>query len=176
MSRKLENYITDHKKEFETEVPSEQLWKRIESNLNIEKTKKHRRLSLWLSAAASLIVITTLMFVYTYHKSEKEKLDIANASKLYANKEMKFANLIEVKKDSLEIFADKNPELYARFNTDLDKLGKQYQVLKKELNNSPNQRAVAKAMVKNLELQLQVINQQLSIIIKVDEYKRENQI
>jgi uncharacterized protein YqiB (DUF1249 family) len=51
-----------------------------------------------------------------------------------------------------------------------------YQKLKKELADSPNQKLVVRAMVKNLELQLQVITQQLMIINQVNQYKKENQI
>ncbi|MNR06997.1 hypothetical protein D3C85_1230970 [compost metagenome] len=89
---------------------------------------------------------------------------------------MKFASLIEEKKDSLQVYAKKNPVLYARFSEDLNKLDQDYEHLKEELQNSPNQKVVVKAMVKNLELQLQVINQQLSIINEVNQYKEENQI
>jgi hypothetical protein len=51
-----------------------------------------------------------------------------------------------------------------------------YDRLKQELQNSPNPRLIVRAMVKNLELQLEVINQQLSIIYQVEEFKKENRI
>lgn len=177
MSKKLEEYIKEHKKAFDTGSPSEQLWSRIEAGLDQEKIKKPSRVPFWLGIAASLTVIMTTIFIYTYRSpAAKAELEIADINPVYAKKEMKFASLIEEKKDSLEVFAKKNPELYAQFSTDLSQLGKNYEALKKELKNSPNQKAVVKAMVKNLELQLQVINQQLTIISEVDEYNRENQI
>lgn len=177
MSKKLEEYIKEHKKTFDTGSPSDQLWSRIAAGLDQESIKKPLRVPFWLGIAASLIVIMTVIFIYTYRSpGAKGELEIADINPVYAKKEMKFASLIEEKKDSLEVFAKKNPELYAQFSADLDQLGSNYEALKKELKTSPNQRAVVKAMVKNLELQLQVINQQLSIISEVDEYKRENQI
>ncbi len=175
MSKNIETYIKANKKEFDVKVPSEALWSRIENKLDQNSVKKPSRVPFWLSIAASLIVITTFIFTYTYHKKTKE-VDIADVNPLYAKKEMKFASLIEEKKDSLMVFAKDNPDLYHRFSKDLNQLGADYESLKKELQNSPNQKLVVKAMVRNLEIQLQIINQQLSIINEVDQYKKENRI
>ena len=172
----LEEYIREHRKEFDVNLPSDQLWGKISDALDGQKVKKRSGVPLWLGIAASLIVVMGLIFTYTYHNSGNEELRIADINPVYAKKELKFASLIEEKKDSLEVFAKKNPELYAQFSADLTKLGNSYEALKKELQHSPNQKVVVKAMVKNLELQLQVISQQLSIITEVDEYKKENQI
>ncbi|RZM23433.1 MAG: hypothetical protein EOO88_26185, partial [Pedobacter sp.] len=86
------------------------------------------------------------------------------------------ATLIEEKRDSLEVFAKDNPELYQKFSADLEKLDGNYKSLKQELLHSPNQKLVVKAMVKNLELQLQLISQQLTIINQVQQFKKDNQI
>lgn len=174
--RGLEEYIREHRKEFDLNSPSDQLWGRISTALDGDTVKKRSRVPFWLGIAASLIVVLSVIFTYTYRNREQGELEIADINPVYAKKEMKFASLIEEKKDSLQVFAKKNPKLYAEFSADLLKLGSNYEVLKKELQNSPNQKVVVRAMVKNLELQLQVINQQLMIMTEVDEYKKENQI
>ncbi|WP_288884229.1 hypothetical protein [Pedobacter panaciterrae] len=175
MSKKLEEYIREHKKSFDVGTPSDQLWGKIETALDKEKVKKPLRVPLWFAIAASLIVVMTVTFIYTYRNRETG-VEIADVNQGYAQKEMKFANLIEQKKDSLMVYAQENPKLYSEFSADLQKLGADYENLKKQLESSPNQKLVVRAMVKNLELQLQVINQQLSIINEVSQYKRENKI
>jgi hypothetical protein len=172
----IEEYIKEHRKEFDFKAPSDGLWGKIDAALDKEKVKKPSRLPFfWLGIAASLVLITTIVLIYTYRNRDND-LEIADINPAYAKKEVRFASLIEEKKDSLQVYAKKNPVLYAHFSADLNKLGSDYEQLKKELQNSPNQKAVVKAMVKNLELQLQVINQQLSIINEVNQYKEENQI
>lgn len=171
----IEAYIKEHKKEFDLKMPSDQLWSRIDAALAKEKVKKPSRLIFWLGVAASLMVLMTFVFVYNNRKRDRS-LNLADINPVYAQKEERFASLIEEKKDSLQVYAKKNPVLYAHFSADLNKLGNDYERLKKELQSSPNQKVVVKAMVKNLELQLQVINQQLSIINEVNQYKEENQI
>jgi hypothetical protein len=175
MSKKLEEYIREHKKSFDVGTPSDQLWSKIETALDKEKVKKPLRVPLWFAIAASLTVVMTITFIYTY-RSKQTGVDMADVNPIYAQKEMKFASLIEQKKDSLMVYAQENPKLYSEFSSDLQKLGADYENLKKQLQNSPNQKLVVRAMVKNLELQLQVINQQLSIINEVSQYKKENKI
>ncbi|TDQ09643.1 hypothetical protein [Pedobacter metabolipauper] len=176
MSKKLEEYIRAHKKDFDTGgFSSDKLWTRIEQQLDQEKIKKPSRVPYWLGIAASLIVMMAITFIYTYRSPEAENT-IADVNPGFARKEMRFASLIEEKKDSLEVYAKDNPDLYKQFSSDLGKLGEDYERLKKELQNSPNQRLVVKAMSKNLELQLQVINQQLSIIYEVSQSNKENKI
>lgn len=174
--RSIEEYIKENKREFDFKTPSDQLWARIDAGLDKEKVKKKLRMPFWFGIAASLMLIMTITFIYTSRKGGNQDLEIADINPAYGKKEMKFASLIEEKKDSLQVYAKKNPVLYAKFNADLRELDGEYEKLKKELQNSPNQNVVVKAMVKNLELQLQVINQQLSIINEVDQYKEENHI
>lgn len=171
----IETYIREHRKAFDVETPSDQVWSRIEAALDSDKTKKPRSFTLWLGIAASLFVVISVAFLYSSRKADRQ-LDIADINAVYARKEMRFASLIEEKRDSLQGFAKRDPVLYARFCDDLNKLDGEYERLKFELQNSPNQKVVVKAMVKNLELQLQVIKQQLSIFNEVKRYKEENRI
>ncbi|TKC05014.1 hypothetical protein [Pedobacter frigoris] len=178
MSKKIEEYVKENKKAFDIGVPSEDLWCKIEVGLNErESGKKKKRLGLpfWLGAAASLLAGMTFVFMYTYFNRKKE-VEIADVNPGYAKKEMKFASLIEEKKDSLQIYAKDNPDLYNKFSNDLLELNKDYINLKMELQHSPDQKLVVQAMVRNLEIQLQIINQQLSVISQVNAYKKENQI
>lgn len=175
MSKKVEEYIREHRKEFDAELPSDQLWGRIENELNKENIKKPFRVPLWLGIAASLIVVMTITFIYTY-RSHTADNEIADGNPGFAKKEMKFASLIEERKESLQAYAKENPALYQQFSSDLEQLETDYAKLKEELHRSPNPRLIAGAMVKNLRLQLQVIDQQLSIITEVDQYKKENSI
>ncbi len=170
----MEEFIKAHRKEFDVKMPSDEVWSRIDAALDREKEKKTVKWPVWVGVAASLLlVLGVLMF---NHRKAAHQPELADISRVYARKELRFASLIEEKKDSLQIYASKNPKLYARFNADLNELGNDYEALKRELPQSPNQRVVVRAMVKNLELQLQVINQQLSIINDVNQYKEENQL
>lgn len=175
MSTKLEEFIKDNKKEFDTDRPSMALWSKIEQELDKKKKKEPVSLRLWIGIASSVIVLLGIGFLYVF-PFKHDNVSLADVSPVYAKKQVKFASLIEQKRDSLQIFAVSNPELYQQFDADLQKLNKSYEALRKDLPASPNQQLVVKAMIKNLEIQLQLVSQQLSIISEVSQYKKENSI
>jgi hypothetical protein len=175
MSKKLEEFVKGHKKEFDLNSPSDELWGKIANKLDEQKVKKPLKLQVWIGIAASLILMMSITFLFTYHNKSQE-VSIADVNPTYAKKEIRFASMIEEKKDSLEVYAKENPALYKKFSADIEKLDADYDRLKLELQKSPNPRLIVKAMVRNLELQLEVIDQQLLIIYQVEEFKKENRI
>lgn len=175
MGIKIDDFIKENRKEFETDRPSSKLWDRIEEQLDKKEQKKTINLQMWIGIASSFIILMGVAFIYLYPQ-EKKNVNLADVNPAYAKKQLRFVGLIEEKRDSLQIFAKSNPKLYDKFNADLQKLEQTYNALKKELPGSPNQQLVVKAMVKNLEIQLQVVSQQLMIINQVSQYKKENSI
>lgn len=176
MNTEIEDFIKEHKKEFDTDLPSGSLWEKIEQELDKKKRRNNRsNIQLWIGVAASIIVVLGIALVYTF-PAKRERLNLADVSPGSAQKQVHFASLIEQKRDSLQIFQDANPELYQKFSADLQQLNVAYESLRKQLPASPNQKLIVKAMLKNLEIQLQVVSQQLSIISEVNDYKKENSI
>jgi uncharacterized membrane-anchored protein YhcB (DUF1043 family) len=120
--------------------------------------------------------VLTLGFGLYFDNSMRSKVDLVDINPEFGKKEVRFATQIEEMKDSLEIYAKQNPELYQKFTEDLKNLDSDYEKLRAELPKSPNQLFVVKAMVKNREMQLQILNQQLEIINQVNNYKKEHSL
>ncbi|MCX2573862.1 anti-sigma factor [Pedobacter sandarakinus] len=175
MNNRLENFVKENRRGFDFMEPPAGLWDKIEKELDSKKQKKPLKLHLWFSAAAAVVIVLGLGWFYTQTMQQND-LELADVNAAYAKKEVHFAGLITEKRDSLAIFAAANPELYRKFTADLRKLDEEYERLKNELPVSPNQTFVVKAMVKNREIQLQLLKQQLLIINQVDDSKRVNQI
>ncbi|TCC86276.1 hypothetical protein [Pedobacter hiemivivus] len=173
--KNIEDYIRKNKADFDVEIPSDKLWGRIDAGLNQQKINSNRKFPFWLSIAASVLLVVGGVCLFKFYvRNDRSELSAINSG--YKKEEMKFASLIEEKKDSLLIYAKDNPDLYKKFNEDLNGLDKDYERLKNELRRSPDRRLVVKAMAQNLETQLQIVSQQLSVISQVDNYRRENQI
>lgn len=167
----LDDFIKENRKAFDTERPSDDLWAKIEKGLNNDRVKKQKKQQLYwgLSFAASLLLIAGLVFTKG-RMGWGTKPDLAQINPIAAQKQMRFASMIEEKRDSLAIYASTNPELYQKFDSDLQKLNQNYEKLRKELPASPNQQLTVKAMVRNLEIQMHLLSQQLEIISSVTEY------
>lgn len=174
MSRKIEHFIKENKAAFDTENPGEALWLKLSHNLDKQAQQKPRKY-LWMSIAASLIVVLGIAFLYSQRDTYKEN-SLAQVSPSQAKKQVRFTSLIEKKTDSLEVYAKDNPVLYNKFSSDLELIQSDYNGLKQELLKTPNQAYIIRAMEKNLELQLQVVSQQLEIINQVSEVNKENQL
>lgn len=175
MNSNLEFYIKENRRAFnDKEVPAS-LWAKIEGGLAEKTSKKPVGLFTYIGIAASTIIILCLMWLYVV-KVKSQAVNIADVNVAYAEKEEKFAGLITEKRDSLAIFAANNPDLYKKFTEDLRNLDNDYERLKVELTITPNQLYVVNAMVKNREIQLQLLKQQLRIINQVDDYKKVTQI
>ena len=175
MNNRLETFVKDNRKAFDVMEPSAGLWAKIEQELDGKKEKKSIKMYLWMSAVASIVVVFGLVWLYA-GRMQNQGIEIADVNAAAAQKEVHFTNLITEKRDSLAIFASANPELYKKFTADLKKLDEDYERLKSELPTTPNQLFVVKAMVKNREIQLNLLRQQLMIINQVDDYKKVNQI
>jgi hypothetical protein len=63
--------------------------------------------------------------------------------------------------------------LYKEFSGELAKMDQTYKKLNSDLANSPNQERVLRAMIRNLQIQTQVLNQQLIVIEQLNKTKKE---
>ena len=189
MSNQLEKFVRDNRDQFDSDEPSPQVWKELEKQLSPKKNngKVIAMRFLRLSAAAAILVLAGLG-VYSLFNNKKvdntaknEKTtapaatgndDILNKiNPVYAKEVYHFTQLIELKQSELKQIEKDNPELYKQFITDIDKLDSSYNALKKELPDNPNREQLLEAMIQNLRLQTELLNQQLEIIQKIKQSK-----
>lgn len=175
MTDRLETFIISNKKAFSNEEPSAEVWARIAADLKQKPKKKSPHLFVWFTGIAATVALLAMGLVYIPKFSNNGE-GVSKDTSAMASKETHFRSLIIEKKDSLAIFATANPDLYRLFTADLGKLDEEYMRLKDALETSPNRPAILEAMIKNREIQLRLLKQQLLIINQVDSYNRVNQI
>jgi chromosome segregation ATPase len=78
-----------------------------------------------------------------------------------------FTTVIEAKQMELRKLEKDDPELYKKFAGDIQKLDSAYHSLRNTLNANPNTEQLLQAMISNLQMQIDLLNQQLTIIQKV---------
>lgn len=183
MSNKLKKFVWDNRKEFDNEVPSEKVWENIEASFTEKRKKKFfiTPFYKWSIAAAAMLIVATGVYFMVY-RSEPAGSGIAGIDPVEMNippgapPEMgQFVKMIDMKQEELKVLAKDQPELYQRFTKDINQLDSSYNILKKQLSATPNRELLLEAMIQNLQLQLNVLNQQLNIInqIKQKKYSHE---
>lgn len=169
---RLRQFVKDHRDEFDAHQPPEKVWKGIEAKLPSGKGHSKRRWPLYsIAAAVSLILLAGIWWFRP--SAEQEKDNLLTISPRAAEQQVQYISLIESKRDELKAIQREDPELYQEFASEIAKLDQDYNKLKAELDETPNQERIVEAMIHNLQAQINLLNQQLSIIRRLDELKKE---
>jgi len=116
---------------------------------------------------------------YANHLNQKysliEQPSMALNSPSFAKQVSQYTQLINTKRAELRTMTETNPDLYREFAVELNQLERSYQNLKSDLPQNPNQETVIEAMIQNLQWQIDLLNQQLSIIQRIKS-KNNNEI
>lgn len=185
-NKNLEQLIQNNRETFnDCEVPAG-LWDKIDKSLGKENIKKLEldeivikfkkssisKLKIWAMAASVLLVISYLSIFYINNQSESTEQIIAEVAPQYGDKMIQYTSLIESKRVEIKQIETHDPEMYKEFASEIEKLNKDYKNLRTELSQTPNQEDLVKAMVQNLQVQLDILNRQLMIIEKVKQYQK----
>lgn len=179
MGNKLKKYIWDNRKAFDDETPDEKVWAHIEASFLEKKKSKAVIAPLYkwaMGTAAALIISLGIYFVTEKQPqgtiAENHGSAISNLPPEYASQMNQFVKLIDNKQEELKKLAEEQPELYQKFTLAINQLDSSYNSLKNQLGGTPNREMLLEAMIQNLQLQLNVLNQQLNIIHQIKEQKK----
>ncbi len=172
---RLERFVRDNRDGFDVFLPQDSLWDRIENSIPpaaAEPQKKVKRLHNpyfdW-RIAAGVILALGVGYLFYLNKEYGVTRDPAVALKVpaYAREFNQYNVMIDEKRNEIFKLASSNPELYKDFSADLKSLENSYQNLKSDLGNAPNQEALIRAMIENLQYQVDLLNQQLTILQRI---------
>lgn len=183
MSKRFEDFMHDNNEEFNEIEPSADLWGKIEAQLNFldeedQQPKKHEAktfsLAFVLKVAASVIIVMGIGFgIYIQSQKGAKSVDFAAINPEYAQQRVHYASLVETKLTELKSASKNDPQLYKEFSAEIAKMDSTYKKLNNDLATSPNQERVLRAMIRNLQIQTEVLNQQLNVIEQFNEMKKE---
>lgn len=202
----LERFVRDNREAFDDKEPPNSLWQRLESSLdqqqqgreapfldiyknsdqNLSTAGKGSRVigrqigwpSLdWRVAASIAVLVLAGAFMYMNQQyGVTHQPDIVAASPMYAKEVVQYTRLIDDKRAELKQMTEDNPALYQEFATDLVRLEKSYKSLKADLPQNPNQAVLIQAMIQNLQLQINLLNEQLRVIQRIKQQTHENPV
>jgi hypothetical protein len=179
MSKRLEDFIKNNREEFDDLEPSADLWARIEKHLPAQNEELKKRetktftLGFVLRVAAMVIMVMGIGFVLYLRNSKNKGVDFAAINPVYAKQQIQYTSQIESKRSELKTIAKSDPQLYKEFSGEIAKMDSTYKQLNNDLATSPNQERVLRAMIRNLQIQTEVLNQQLSVIEQFNQMKKE---
>ena len=172
---RLERFVRDNRDGFDAFLPQDSLWDRIENSIPsapAEPQRKVKRLTNhyfdWRIAAGVLLALGVgYLFYLNNEYGVTRDPGVALKVPAYAREFNQYNVMIDEKRNEIFKLASNNPELYKDFSADLKSLENSYQNLKSDLGNAPNQEALIRAMIENLQYQVDLLNQQLTILQRI---------
>jgi hypothetical protein len=155
----LENYIVENREGMDNRIPPEGLWERISGGIRKDSTTNYLRY--WQAAAVVFFAITIGLLVNNFQKVGE--MDASTIASEFSVTEDYYFQVIKDKESILTAYLKQYPDLADDFKNDLVDLEKNYRTLKKEFNDTGSPE-VLNALIKNLQLQQELLNNQLQVI------------
>lgn len=181
MSTEFEKFVRKNRSDFDDARPSGKVWKDLEKKLVTKKDAKRftlRDIYKWSAVAAIFcMTITSVYFLFikkysheiptvkTGNPESPSRFDNFNSVSIeYAAEFKEASEAVENRQKELRTAIANNPELYKKFQEDLNILDSSYRLLREQAAQSVNGDVLIKAMIQNLQLQSELLGRQLMII------------
>ncbi len=178
MDDKLEKYIKTHRSEMDDKIPGDDLWSKVEKDLFPKKRVKSMTLpnTYWKAAAVLLLLVTSWL---VYEKVNHGFQDVSSPEIVAGSKELMeaetfYTTLIHQKRSEIDQWNNKFG--YGNeFKNEIDALDSMYVVLKNEMRNG-NKEEMADAMILNLQIRVEILNQQIKILESIGNSQKDEKI
>ncbi len=163
---RLEEYIKKNRDSLDIHEPSPEVWERIGKDLNSTRRPVRR----WLSAAASVIVITglSLFFYQLGRNSVKSRMQSADtdltARQQLIEAEAYYTSQINNLYLEAEPMLTANPDLKEELNSDIAQIDSIYADLKKDLKDNIANQEVVEALIRNYTIKIRIMEDMLAIL------------
>jgi hypothetical protein len=163
MDERFEDYIRDHRDDFDFREPDPRMWKKIEANVRVNGNFHWK---LFLKRAAIVIIIFAASFVANemFHriggggfrahqlmKDKKSDIPRLNEAEAY------YTNLVNQKLDELKPLLAKCPVLNEDLKYDMSELDSTYNDLKKDLKDNMANQEVIEAIIENYRMKIAIL-------------------
>lgn len=181
----LEKYILANKRELDVHRPSPQLWDRIYRDLATppaletpvpEPIQQRRPFFTWKIAAAIAVIAFVsggLFWKMTVQPLSSEPVTSNVEHTQLHQMEAYYQTAIKAKENQIRLFQQGGVQPDNALFFQLQRLQDLYQDLRKELPESQDPDVVVNAMMQNLTMQMEILNQQLMILEQIKSMTNE---
>lgn len=161
----------------ETPAKARSPFRRIFRNsAQLDSTPARSFLTWRVAASVTVLLLAGGLWFMNHQYGVVRQPEVVAASPVYAKEVAQYTRLIADKRDELRQMTEDNPALYQEFATDMVRLEKSYKSLKADLPKNPNQDVLIQAMIQNLQIQIDLLNEQLRVIERVKQQTNENPV
>jgi len=173
MADQLEKYINEHRSEFDAESPSSEAWKNIRDGLGDERANMNTAWY-WKAAAVMLLMLSTYLIVDKVSQSDSTTPFIAQLEEPedeFVMAEDYYFSVINQKIVEIQE-SELSPEIKKDFTQEIQRLDEMYSELQLEYQQVQDEK-IKDAMILNLQLRINLLNEQLNIIRNIKTIKED---
>lgn len=169
MGDELEKFIVQHRQEFETEEPGDRVWKGIQTGL-----KSKGSFDMWWKVAAVFFFASTAYLLFDKNLDvQSDHSDTGTEVAEFQQAEDYYIKLISEKKAEIARY-DKGL-MKREFLLEIDRLDQLYAELKRTYKKQNSTDLLVDAMITNLKLRINILNQQIKILEKLNDTENESE-
>jgi len=166
MSDRLEDFVKQHREQFDQREPDPSIWLKINpaNQTGAEVAKQEHRPLRWLRIAAAVAMIFAGSTAGIYFLTG-EKADAELYSDLYTEimeTEQYYSQMVADRYNELQPFLAGNPLAKEMLASDMDELDEVYEELKEDLKDNASNPEVIEAMILNYRVKLEVLEDLLN--------------
>lgn len=164
----FDDFIKRNREAFDSQMPSDQLWDRIASEVNVSQSGKRQ---LWFNharryAAVALVFLSVVagLHMVFFSSVEGEDLQASLVSKEINDVTYFYETEIERKRERVMALTAETPAIEQEIEMDFEALDLVLKELKADLNDDVANSEVLTAMIQNYRLKLQILEQILEFV------------
>jgi hypothetical protein len=170
----FEKFVRENRQNFDDREPGEDTWNNIRHRLDRGQPPQGL-IHHWIWKAASIILFAAVLGLLAERQFRKRGENLVNQSSEekieFRQVEEYYTSLIASKRAEIGNFLIDNPSFRNEFAYDINQLDSMYTSLKGNLTDNYSEKIVD-AMIVNLRMRMQILNQQLSILQKIKNTKQ----
>ncbi len=174
--KNLEKFVKENSSKFDQLEPGSDLWSRIDADLSHERSTGQSGISIFWKVAAVLLLFSTSWLLFDKFSGDQQYAEQTVAGGEFAEAEKYYNELILQKRNELVKVKIEDGSLSSEFLQEIDRLDSIYSGLKNELLYNQSNERIQDAMIINLQLRLNILNQQLEILERLKKLKSDENI
>lgn len=185
---KFEKHIRNNREALDFSEPSDMVWEKIAAKLDEQQPKRQVQLvpitRLWQVAAVFLVLVLSMAAFQIYYNMQTEKTLVAKVENSVnlesinpelAEAEQFYFMQIEEKREEVQKYGSEGVKADSESEKYMTELDIAYKDLKKELLTNSNELVVSE-MVRNLQIRMDLLNQQLEVLKQIEKAKQQKAI
>ena len=163
---RLEEYVKKNRELLDIHNPCEEVWKRVNRELNPRRLIKR-----WMAVAASAAALVAISFIFYQVGKQSVTHDNNIISSGYTPATMKlkeaeayYTSQINALYREAEPMLAANPDLKDELNSDISRIDSIYAELKEDLKDNIANQEVVEALIRNYSIKIKILEDMLALL------------